>query len=792
MSRARLARCAVLVAALAIATAPAAAAERFFLVRLPDGSTVTVRVDVAPGLSIQQVPGLPGTPVREVRGQVPGTELRDVSPPHGPVAAPADTAQPEAHAEPRRPPPRDAPERPARRPSGDTAPAPVRPPEPRRPSPSGRTFFDTLPGPTRDMSDLAIRSYRIPLFLLPIYQEAGIRYGVSWCVLAAINEIETDYGRNLSVSSAGAVGWMQFMPATWRTYGVDGNRDGRRDPYNPVDAIFAAARYLQAAGYARDVRGAIFAYNHAAWYVESVLLRARMIAGVARGVGDQLTGLTEGRFPVAARARYPRRLGGAEGAPARSIEVFAGRGAPVVAVRDGVVERLGRSSRLGRFVVLEDANGNRFTYEGLASLARVYPWPRRPWVRLRPARRARLAVAASRLFAHPYRPNPRAAGGLEQVLESRAEAGGFELYTNPFLRELRIGAPGARPRRLRRGSQVLEGTVLGRVGRPRPRTAAHLQFGIQPAGRRGRAIDPQPILDAWRLLESTARDVAPGRDRLLETASLLRMPRAQLERRVLADRRIAIYACGRADVRAGQIDPRVLVTLLYLADSGLQPTVTSLRCGHSYLTSSGNVSQHSSGSAVDIAMLNGVRVLGHQQRGGIVEQAVRRLMALQGPIRPAQIISLLALGGNTLSLRDHADHIHVGFGAGSDDDRPAPPPPPLLGPDQWDELVGHLERMRNPRVRGGRPRRGTDRLGGDSEAAAAFVGLTWDPRSLPPFRPLASLGPITPWRESDTPPLLSTLRLSQAGEPSASDPGPGRAIAVRDYSRYRLRPLADL
>ena len=59
-----------------------------------------------------------------------------------------------------------------------------------------------------------------------------------WQVLAAINEIETDYGRNLNVSSAGAMGWMQFIPRR-KAYGVDANDDGRKDPYNPVDAIFA-------------------------------------------------------------------------------------------------------------------------------------------------------------------------------------------------------------------------------------------------------------------------------------------------------------------------------------------------------------------------------------------------------------------------------------------------------------------------------------------------------------------------------------------------------------------------
>ena len=60
-------------------------------------------------------------------------------------------------------------------------------------------------------------------------------------MLAAINEVETDYGRDLSVSSAGAEGWMQFLPSEWAQYGVDANGDGFEDPYNPADAIFAAA-----------------------------------------------------------------------------------------------------------------------------------------------------------------------------------------------------------------------------------------------------------------------------------------------------------------------------------------------------------------------------------------------------------------------------------------------------------------------------------------------------------------------------------------------------------------------
>ena len=149
-----------------------------------------------------------------------------------------------------------------------------------------------------------IDKFRIPPFLLPIYQAAGIQYGIRWEVLAAINEIETDYGRNLNISSAGALGWMQFMPATWKAYGTDANRDGRKDPFNPVDAIFAAARYLRAAGADQDLRRAIFAYNHADWYVESVLMRARLIGGLPSDLVGSLNGLTQGHFPVFAKARY--------------------------------------------------------------------------------------------------------------------------------------------------------------------------------------------------------------------------------------------------------------------------------------------------------------------------------------------------------------------------------------------------------------------------------------------------------------------------------------------------------
>ena len=95
-------------------------------------------------------------------------------------------------------------------------------------------------------------------------QRAGAAYGIPWQVLAAINKIESNFGRNMGPSSAGAIGWMQFMPDTWLRWGTDARRRRRRRSLEPEDAIFSAARYLAAAGGAHDLYRAVFAYNHAA------------------------------------------------------------------------------------------------------------------------------------------------------------------------------------------------------------------------------------------------------------------------------------------------------------------------------------------------------------------------------------------------------------------------------------------------------------------------------------------------------------------------------------------------
>jgi hypothetical protein len=134
-----------------------------------------------------------------------------------------------------------------------------------------------------------------------------------------------------------------------------------------------------------------------------------------------------------------------------------------------------------------------------------------------------------------------------------------------------------------------------------------------------------------------------------------------LEDRVLTDKRLLIYPGGRNDVAAHKVDVRVLATMLYLADSFHQVTVSCLISGHRLYARPGVVSAHIYGRAVDVAALNGISIFGHQQPGGITEQGVRALLMLPGGMLPAQIISLLGLGGPSFPLANHYNHIHVGF-----------------------------------------------------------------------------------------------------------------------------------
>jgi hypothetical protein len=572
-----------------------------------------------------------------------------------------------------------------------------------------------------------IGQFEIPPFLLPIYQACGTQYGIPWQVLASINKIETAFGTNLNVSSAGALGWMQFIPSTWDMYGTDANGDGRKDPYNPVDAICSAARYLKASGGQTDLRGAIFSYNHADWYVDEVLLYAEQYGKLPEDLVGSITGLTQGaRFPVAARVRYaddlaerkaaerakPNRGSGGNAADVvtssptrRGINIFAREGAPVVAVNDGTIKRVGHDPKLGNYIVLEDDYGNRFTYARLGRVSKTYPVPKRhaPKEAGKKSRPAKKSEVRRRLYALPHRPHNRHRAILSgQLNQMMAPGATVSSYFGDVL-HFKPGSMVLRP--LRKGSKVVSGTVLGHIG-DQGRVAPHLNFAIRPAGKGAPKIDPKPILDGWKLLEATAIYRTAGENPFADSGESnvtqdLLMPKPQLERRVLADPRLEIYTCGQNDIRTGQIDQRVLAGMEYLADKGFRLTITSLKCGHSTYTTTGSVSEHSTGDAMDIAMVDGIPITGHQGPGSITEAVIKTLLQLQGTMEPHQIISLMTLGGPSFAMSDHYDHIHVGWqptADGSESGRLSKQVTSTLKPDQWKTLVGRIAEINNPRV----------------------------------------------------------------------------------------------
>ncbi|MBA3867112.1 MAG: lytic murein transglycosylase [Solirubrobacterales bacterium] len=559
--------------------------------------------------------------------------------------------------------------------------------------------------------NFVIDSFEIPPFLLPIYQACGTEYGIPWEVLASINKIETGFGTNLNVSSAGAVGWMQFLPSSWETYGLDANGDGRKDPYNPVDAICAAAHYLKIAGGTKDLYNAILAYNHADWYVQEVLLYARAYGRLPSDLIGSLTGLTEGaHFPIAADARYAddvsaraslnspassAKISSAASAAEvisssptqRGINIFSAEGAPVVAVNDGVIRKMGDSAKLGKFVVLEDTYGNRYTYAGLGKIVRAHRSVVTP-----SGKEKRLPVESQDL-----RPRLRALPGRTGESAAPESEGEAAVKKNAPVTTSGEGS-------LEVGSKVIADTVLGRVGGREGKIDPHINFSIRPAGRGAPRIDPKPILDGWKLLEATAIYRAKGKSPFkaqLSGAGVLLLSKEDLEQRVLSDKGLSIYPCGREDIETGQIDRRVLAVLEYLRSKGVEElTITALKCGHSILTTSGNVSEHTTGDAVDIADIEGIPVTGHQGPGTLVDKLIRDVLALQGTMHPHQVISLEDLPGETsFALPDHYDHVHIGYYPVATEASPAGAEfSTLLKPEQWQRLIGRLGEIENPEV----------------------------------------------------------------------------------------------
>jgi Transglycosylase SLT domain len=584
-----------------------------------------------------------------------------------------------------------------------------------------------------------IESFRIPPFLLPIYQAAGTAYEIPWQVLAAINEVETDYGRDLSVSSAGAEGWMQFLPAEWAQYGVDANGDGFKDPYNPADAIFAAARYLRAAGGSTNVRAAVYSYNHSQAYVDSVMLRAQLLGGSPPGLLGAITGLTEARFPVHAASHFSDGFAAAPGPASGSAvpntlvgtTIYSQAGAPVIAVQDGEISQIGNSPTLGRFISLRDAFGNTYVYAELGRVAALYPvLVPHPHSKVS----ARIGQAGGPGETPPSGPATAGSQPRSPVSEGATVSGlalgaaaGLEAAPGPpspppvqstpvtapkpAVRVFREGPNDVYLHPLRAGSQVIAGTVLGHVGGDVRAQAGgpHMLFQIRPAGVQGPLIDPKPILDGWVALENTSIFRAKGENPFLATAptvgQVLLESKRQLEPQVLHDTGIHLARCARQAIETGAVDKRVLATLEFLSVSGLKPSVSGLRCnGSSAVAAPAAGGRASSGQdAVDITAVNGVPVAGHGGPGSIADITVRRLLRMQGLARPQRIVSVMSYPGSANAVaKPNAPYITVSFApAGGGIAHAAGVFDSPLSANEWTRLIARLGEIPDPTVASG-------------------------------------------------------------------------------------------
>ena len=525
------------------------------------------------------IPAPPAPPPREAPAPKPDPPPKpDPAPPPKPEPVPKPEPAPKPD-----PPPK---------PDGGTAPKPQKP-EPRdEPEPKPEKIRKTpgagsVPAPGQapaldvpTIPDSVCGTAAAPPVLLPIYEAASDRYGLGPqgpAILAAINQIETNFGELANVTSyAGAVGWMQFMPATWAAYGVDADGNGTADPYNPEDAIFSAANYLRAAGMPHDIPGAVFAYNHADWYVAQVLAGAACFGG-ASGETFSLTP----RLPQL--ECVPDASLSAE-IPSAYLTAFEGTA--------------------GRFDL-----GRR----GVWALAAV----------------ARLESDYGRGMS-PRQLRRRGPLGLDS-----AEWRGYAVDGDGdgVIRHRSIGDSAA---------------TLGRLIWSR----GDLRAGIFSHNQAAWYV--QEVLDE--------ADRLKGRCKVTTVAWPIVIPDVAAAPINWSNLTLT-NGFQKRDLDNGAIDPRI-VGLIGAITQRHSIMVTSLRSDHSVLTSSGNVSNHYYGRAMDIAMVDGVPCT-NMALDGPCAVLGRSLALLPAPAHPTELIYGIDLDGPgpAFAMADHRDHLHVGFGA---------------------------------------------------------------------------------------------------------------------------------
>jgi hypothetical protein len=639
-----------------------------------------------------------------------------------------------------------------------------------------------------------IGTFRTPPFLLPIYLAAAERYGVPWQILAAINEVETDYGRDLSTSSAGAEGWMQFLPAEWYVFGVDANGEGSRDPSNPADAVFAAARYLAAAGAIKNLPGAIDAYNHSQSYVESVLMRAKLLAGTPQPLINGLSAVVNGELPVkgssgsaptpvwGSAAPSPHHgtpsagagtvapsptvagAGEAGSAPgARSVvgaRIAAAAGAPVRAAQQSQVIGSGQSAKLGRFIELRDAYGDVYTYGDLGT------------------------VAARVVEQGPVSSSPALSGSKPPR---------------------RTSLP------LRRGTWVAARTVVGALPSGAAGAQAQLLLEVRPAG--AEAIDPRPLIEAWQLLEATQAEPRPGTqplfgpdasDALVNEVLLMGAP--ELETSLLDEPRLHLDHCERQAIAGETVDRRVLATIELLLDSGLDLSASSAACSGAAGGAPAR-GQRTTTRDLVISALDGVRIGADPRAHALAQSALERLLTLPGALKPQAIAGPFALrgSGGAQVVKGPADAIDVSFGVGLAASPQAPgassprsgeagPPGsrvreaanpagagsgPPLSSAQWRKLMAHIAQIPEPQV-SANPTGGTVADTTASPAPAAGTGSPFAPVAAGAATPSGATGQVGAQRAAprsapgtgaqlafSAPVFSSTPSVTQSGECSS-------------------------
>jgi hypothetical protein len=375
------------------------------------------------------------------------------------------------------------------------------------------------------------------------------------------------------------MGWMQFISSTWEIYGVDANGDGVKDPYNPEDAIYAAASYLSAAGMPADTYDAIYSYNHADWYVQEVLANAACYAGIGTSAAGGGFALTPQLQVLSCQPADNWR----KAIPDEYMTAFENAAARYELGEKGVwalaaVARL--ESNFGRGMGKEQMQ--KFGPLGLdGSEWKTYAVDGDEDGHIRRSDPADSAATLARLIW--------SRGSIRAGIFTHNQA---HWYVQAVLAQ-----------------------------------AAQVEGGCT-----------QESVD-WPVALPDASATAPINWSNLTLSN-------ELELR---------------DLTTGAIDPRI-VGLIGAITQEHQLTISALRSDHSEYTSSGYVSNHFFGRAMDIAAVDGVSCTDTAVDAPCANLA-RTLAYLPAPAHPTELIYCFDVDGPgpAFALPDHCDHVHVGF-----------------------------------------------------------------------------------------------------------------------------------